>query len=116
MTDREDAIKIILDNGGNMTEQDIQDVMDDIKKNNPKPDTNREVIDTLNKINDNLNRLREDVKAQNNKEIRIPDFKIPDIKVPAATFIHPERPRRKTSFSFVRDVNGNIISATAEEE
>ena len=110
MSLREDAIKKLLDDGDELTEENIKAAMP------PKPDTNKEVIQALNAISQKLNKVIDAVNEKNNREIKIPDIKIPDIKVPAATFIHPERPRRKLSFSFVRDEHGNIISAIATEE
>lgn len=113
MSKREDAIKKLLDDGDELTEENIRAA---IKPEEPKPDMSREVIGTLNKLNENIVLLRDEVKAQGNKEIKVPDIRMPEIKVPQATLIQPDRPRRKLIFSFVRDEHGNIIQATATEE
>ncbi len=115
MSAREEAIKKLLDDGEDLTEENITAAMEAEK---PKPDTNREVVETLNKLNDNMVLLRDEVKAQGLKEIRIPNIKMPEIKVPEQRIIQvPEqRKPRKLSFSFVRDANGNIINVTATEE
>ncbi len=113
MSEREEAIKKLLDDGADLTEENIQAVM---KPEKPALDLSKELLNTLNSLNKNIDLLRDEMKTQKNKEFRIPEIKIPEIKVPQATIIQPDRPRRKLSFSFIRDQNGNIISATATEE
>ena len=112
MSDREDAIKKLLDDGDELTEENIKAAMP------PKPDTNKEVIQSLNAISQKLNEVIDAVNSQNNREIKIPEIKIPEIKIPEQRVIQVpmERKPRKLNFSFVRDENGNIISATATEE
>ena len=110
MSDREDAIKKLLDDGDELTEENIKTAMP------PKPDTNKEVIDELRNIRAEIKQLRGEVKNQRNQEIKIPEGKAPIVNVPAPVVIQSDRPRRKLNFSFIRDQNGNIISAKAEEE
>ncbi len=115
MSHREEAIKRILDEGADLTEENITAEVNGLEKAAPKPDPNRDMLDQLKGIRDIMTQLVEVVTSQNH-EIKIPEIKLPTINVPPANVTIPERSQRKTVYSFVRDDNGNIIQATADEE
>ncbi len=114
MSEREEAIKKILGDGDELTEENILAAIKPAEKK--APDTNREVIETLQAISNKLNQVIDAVNAQGSREIKIPDIKVPEMKVPAPTIIQPQKDKRKFTFDFTYDQNGNIISAQATEE
>ena len=117
MGTREDAIKQILDEGADMTQENIRAVeksMETQKKAKASSDNER-MLQAVNQQNAKLDRVIELLGER--QTITIPEIKVPDIHVPeprAAAV--PAVQKRNFRFKFVRDESGNIIDAQAFEE
>ena len=111
---REQAIARILDEGADLTEDNISAELKKMDKAIPKPDPRQDVLQELKGVRGAINQLIEEVKR--GREIKIPEIKVPAIIVPQANITIPEGPRKKRVYEFVRDLNGNIIKATSTEE
>lgn len=111
MSRRSEAIKKVLDEGADLTEENIQANME--PEPEAKPDNSQALLEAVQGMRGEMSQLREEFR---NKEmtVNVPKPETPIVNIPKQET--PERPKRKLSFSFTRDVDGRIINATATEE
>ncbi len=116
MSHREEAISRILDEGADLTEENITAEVSILEAETPKPDPNEGVIRELQDVKASIDQLIEVVSAQSAREIKIPEIKIPTINVPPANITVPGTSGDKFKMDITRDASGAIINVTATKE
>lgn len=116
---REEAIKQILDEGADMTDENINAVMKSIetKKKVAVKKEKEATVNAITGMQKSIGDKLDSLIAMQGRPIIVPDIKIPEIKVPEIK--QPQqtvRDKKKFSFNIVRDVSGNIIALQASEE